>query len=400
VIVHAPGDEAAARELSVRLAAQRPLTTVIGDGCERLRLGAHISLIIVWSQAAAAQGANGALGEVCFHHDGPVLLCLTDDAPLPEELDDTAYRWIDPSFDEEALRGVKRVHDLITSGARERRIANLTEGARRQRLPVGRAFGGGALAGLATSVALLGAAGATAISAADQMSQEDAAARNSEAARAHAAGRFLQGIPRAPKHEVWMDLRPTAPPAAELQATAETLEEAGVRLAAFHNATEGGRVRIERIAGQTWSMPPAFGSANPAAAPLRAPTPAPDPSRDALIAQIRSHPLAAAGAQPVALASARATVERTGLNPSASDEPRSIERAANDGEGVAPARLRVEPATFEVEGPDVSVELALDLHDPWLPRTDFAALSPNQGMGVAMDEAAYEPSADEGESSF
>jgi hypothetical protein len=253
VIMHASGDEAAAQELCARLAGQRPICTRMGNGCERLRMGSHMSLIIVWSHRAAALRIGVALGEVCFHHSGPVFLCLVDDASLPDELDDSAYRLIDLAIEDETLRCTQRAHELIAAAARERHLTQMAERARRLRLPTGRAFGGGALAGFATSVALLGAAGATAISAADQLTHGEAATPGREVLAAQ--GRVLSGIPEAPDHEAWMDVRPVAPEASEVEATQRRLDAVSARIGALQEADR--RAHVEHVAARAASAPPA-----------------------------------------------------------------------------------------------------------------------------------------------
>jgi hypothetical protein len=204
--------------------------------------------MIVWSHRAAALGIGSALGEVCFHHSGPVFICLVDDAPFQEELDDSTYRLIDLSIDDETLRCAQRTHELIAAAARERRLADMAERARRQRMPTGRAFGGGALAGFATSVALLGAAGATAISAADQLTHEAAAP-----AETMAQGRVLSGMPQAPKHEAWMDVRPAAPQVSEVEATQKRLDAVATRIAGLQEADR--RAHLNRVAARTTAAP-------------------------------------------------------------------------------------------------------------------------------------------------
>jgi hypothetical protein len=253
VIMHASGDEAPTQELCARLAGQRPICTRMGDGCERLRLGSHMSLIIVWSHHAAALGFSSALGEVCFHHSGPVFICLVDDTTLPDELDDSAYRLIDLAIDDETLRCTQRAHELIAAAARERHLAHMAERARRLRLPTGRAFGGGALAGFATSVALLGAAGATAISAAEQLTHEEVAAPGRVAL---AEGRVLSGMPEAPRREAWMDVQPVAPEASEVEATQRRLDAVSARIGALQEADR--RAHVEHAAARAVSAPAAL----------------------------------------------------------------------------------------------------------------------------------------------
>jgi hypothetical protein len=209
-----------------------------------------MSLVLVWSQRASALGFGESLGEMCFRHAGPVFICLVDEAALPEELDDSTYRFIDPSVNEETLRCAQRTHELITSSARERRLAQLAEKARRRRLPIGRAFGGGALAGFTASVALLGAAGATAISAADQLTHEEAVSRAGDLAAATSVP-ALQAFPGAQEPEPWMELRPTPPSARDAAATRRKLDAVAARIAALQEADQ--RARLDRIAARAAS---------------------------------------------------------------------------------------------------------------------------------------------------
>src|SRR5262245_9506791 len=193
-----------------------------------------------------------------------------------------------------------------------------------------------------------------------------------------------------------MDLRPTAPPVGELEATAQKLEEVGARLTAFHESTEGGRVRIEQIANKDWAAP-TFAVARPSAAQPRALEPAHDPGRERLVAQIRSHPLAAVR-QPVEMADARTPGEQPTSDPLA-DESGSVElAAARDGEEATPAVLGVAPVHFSAVEADLSADLHLDMDDAWLPRTDVVGPSPTGMMDVAMGEATLEAAhAEEGE---
>jgi hypothetical protein len=263
-ILHAPGDEAAASGLCARLQALRPVAVAIGPGQAGLRLGAHVALLVVWSRLAQAHRTNADLGEICVRHDGLVMVCPLDETPLPEELDDFDYRMIDAGVDEATVAQAKRAHDIVAGAERARREALETEIARRERTPSGQALAGGALTGFASTVALFGAMGATAIGAVDQWSGSGEQANEQPPPNM----RVLRGIPSAPDHSAWAEapLLP-APTPQQVAAADASLEAVAARLVEARESTEPARARLETIAGgELWSPAPQSAERKPAQA--------------------------------------------------------------------------------------------------------------------------------------
>jgi hypothetical protein len=249
-ILHAPGDEAAASGLCARLQALRPVAVAIGPGQAGLRLGAHVALLIVWSRLAQAHRTDADFGEICVRHDGLVMVCPLDETPLPEELDDFDYRMIDASVGEATVAQAKRAHDIVAGAERARREALETEIARRERTPSGQALAGGALTGFATTVALFGAMGATAIGAVDQLSGPGEQANEQPPPNM----RVLRGIPSAPAHS-WAEapLLP-APTPQQMAAADASLEAVAARLVEARETTEPARARLETVAeSELWT---------------------------------------------------------------------------------------------------------------------------------------------------
>jgi hypothetical protein len=315
-ILHAPGDEAAASGLGARLQALRPVAVAIGPGQAGLRLGAHVALLIVWSRLAQAHRTNADFGEICVRHDGLVMVCALDDTPLPEELDDFDYRMIDASVDEATVAQAKRAHDIVAGAERARREALEIEIARRERTPSGQALAGGALTGFATTVALFGAMGATAIGAVDQLSGPGEQANEQPPPNM----RVLRGIPSAPDHS-WAEapLLP-APTPQQMAAADASLEAVAARLVEAREATEPARARLETVAGsELWapaqrSVERKPSSVQPAAAEkpvereglhdfARAEAPAPELLQVARFAPFEVEPFEFAPVDPTALGS-------------------------------------------------------------------------------------------------
>jgi hypothetical protein len=168
VILHAPGDGAAAGRLADGLGALAPVVCALDHVSQFTKLDEKTPLVLFWSPRAALARMADRFVETARGHSGPVFVCLAYGEDAPEELAD--YRLIAPDIDSAEFNTALRAQQIFVRERLERDARQAELERRRARVRSGRAFAGGAVMGFATSVALVGALGAGAISAAGQMS--------------------------------------------------------------------------------------------------------------------------------------------------------------------------------------------------------------------------------------
>jgi hypothetical protein len=167
VIIHAPGDAPAALRLAEGLGELAPSVRSYGDFAQASKPDGRTPLVLFWSPRAAMDDLAGVYIEFAETHPGPVFVCLAYGEDLPQEL--AEYRLLAPDVDSAEFNAALRAQQIFLRERNERDARYDSAEKRRARARSGRAFAGGAVMGFATSVALVGALGVGAISAAGQI---------------------------------------------------------------------------------------------------------------------------------------------------------------------------------------------------------------------------------------
>jgi hypothetical protein len=170
VILHVRGDESSATRLAEGLAALAPTVSVFDDAFPLPHTAERAPLILYWSTRAKAAGSERVFAEAAERHLGPVFVSLAYGEDLPDAL--IEYRLIAPTIGLGDFNAALRAQQIFARERAERDGARLSQEKKRARSRSNKAFAGGAVMGFASSVALAGALGAGAISAAGQLKLE------------------------------------------------------------------------------------------------------------------------------------------------------------------------------------------------------------------------------------
>jgi hypothetical protein len=167
VILHAKGDESAARRLAEGLGSLQPVVCSFEEAFPLPQSAEKAPLIFFWSTRAASARMAESFAEAAARHVGAVFVSAAYGEDVPAAL--AAYRMIEPNIGLADFNTALRAQQIFLRERNARAASHVSQEKRRARAKSNRAFAGGAMMGFASSVALVGALGAGAISAAGQL---------------------------------------------------------------------------------------------------------------------------------------------------------------------------------------------------------------------------------------